>query len=126
MRASLGGMLLLLLIGQPVFAAQPSSRAMDQLATDKGCYLCHRAKPGRTGSNTLLPYAPSWVDIAKKYKGRKDAEDQLTEIVVGGSDPKDRHWRGKVSDVEMLPNIKELDENQARELVRWILSFTGS
>jgi cytochrome c len=111
--------------GESALAAQRSPSAADQLASDKGCYLCHRAEPGKPGPNELLPFAPSWRDIARKYKGQKDAEDRLTQIVLAGSDRggKDRHWQGRVSEMGMLPNIKEIDEDQARELVRWILSF---
>jgi cytochrome c len=105
--------------------AQPSSKEMDELASDKGCYLCHLAELGRPGPNQLLPPAPSWKDIAIKYRGQKDAEDRLTEIVISGSGRggKERHWQGKVRDAGMLPNIKELDEEQAKQLVHWILSF---
>jgi cytochrome c len=101
---------------------------MEQLAEDKGCYLCHRARPEKAKPDQLLPYAPSWLDIARKYKGQKDAEHRLSEIVLQGSGPgsKDRHWQGKVSDVGMLPNIQQIDETQARQLVHWILSFAGS
>ena len=101
---------------------QPSSTKMNDLASDKGCYLCHRAEPAPGGP---FPLAPSWKDIARRYAGQKDAEDRLTEIVVSGSGRggKEHHWKGKVHDAAMLPNIKELDEDQARQLVRWILSF---
>jgi cytochrome c551/c552 len=116
-----------LLIGQSALAAQPSAGEMDELASAKGCYLCHRAEPVKRKPEHLLPPAPSWRDIALMYQGHKDAEDRLTEIVLGGSGNKgkDRHWKGKVSEVGMFPNVKELDEDQARQLVHWILSFTS-
>jgi cytochrome c551/c552 len=122
-RGLLLGCVLLCVSGQSALAAQPSPRAMEQLAADKGCPLCHRAKPGKAAPDSLLPFAPSWTDIAKKYKGRSDAESRLTAIVLGGSDPKHQHWYGKVSDLGMLPNVQQVDETQARQLVRWILSF---
>ena len=108
-----------------VCAVQPSPKQMNELASDKGCYLCHRAEPGPPGHGRALPLAPSWTDIAKRYAGQKDAEDRLTEIVVSrsGGGGKEPHWQGKVHDTAMLANIKELDENPARQLVRWILSF---
>ena len=31
--------------------------------------------------------------------------------------------KGKVSEVGMLPHVKEIDEDQARQLVHWIRSF---
>jgi cytochrome c len=112
-------------IAPAVPAAQPSPGEMDELASAKGCYLCHRAEPVRRKPDDLLPYAPSWKDVALKYRGQKGAEDRLTEIVLAGSGDrsKDRHWKGKVGEVGMLPNVKELDEGQAKQLVHWILSF---
>ena len=114
---------MLLLLGQCAWAAGPSPRDMEQLATDKGCYFCHRAESSKAGGGALLPYAPSWADIAQKYRNQNGAEDRLTAIVLGGSDRKNFHWRGKVSDPGMLPNVPEIDEDEARQLVRWILSF---
>lgn len=124
-RSSLFPMLVALLIGQSASAAQPTSAQMDELASAKGCYLCHRAEPVKRKPDDLLPYAPSWREIAMMYRGQKGAEDRLTQIVLAGSFDygKDRHWKGKVSEVGMLPNVKEIDEEQARQLVHWILSF---
>jgi cytochrome c551/c552 len=118
-------MLVAVMSGQPASAAKPTSNEMDELASAKGCYLCHRAKPARRNPDDLLPYAPSWKDIAQRHRRQKDAEDRLTQIVLEGSgnDGKDRHWKGKVSEVGMFPNMQEIDESQAKNLVRWILSF---
>jgi cytochrome c len=124
-RSGLLFMLVALLIGQSAPAAQPSRGEMDELASAKGCYLCHRVEPVKRKPDDLLPYAPSWKDIALRYRGQKNAEDRLTEVVLGGSgdNGKDRHWKGKVSEVGMFPNVQEIDEGQARQLVHWILSF---
>ena len=122
----------LLVILLAVMTEQSASAAkrmpeMNELASAKGCYLCHRAEPAKRNLDDLLPYAPSWRDIALRYRRQKGAEDRLTQIVLEGSgnDGKDRHWKGKVSDVGMLPNMQEIDEDQARKLVRWILSFAS-
>jgi cytochrome c len=108
----------------PAMAASPSSSEMDDLASAKGCYLCHRAVPAPRKADGVLPYAPSWQDIARRYKGDDGAQQRLTDIVLAGSwnDARQRHWVGKVSEVGMLPNVKEIDEDQARHLVHWILS----
>jgi cytochrome c551/c552 len=123
--SSLLSMLVVLLIGQSAPAAQPSLGEMDELASAKGCYLCHRVEPVKRKPDDLLPYAPSWKDIALRYRSKKNAEDRLTEVVLGGSGDsgRDRHWKGKVSEVGMFPNVQEIDEGQARQLVHWILSF---
>lgn len=114
------------LCGQPAFAAKPTPNEMDELAAAKGCYLCHRAKPATRHPDDVLPYAPSWQDIAQRYRRQNDAQNRLTQIVLEGSgnNGKDRHWKGKVSEVGMLPNMQEIDESQAKSLAQWILSFT--
>jgi cytochrome c551/c552 len=118
-------LLLALLAIDPAATAQPSSKQMNELAEEKGCYLCHQAEPGKPGPNELLPPAPSWREIAWRYRGQKDAQDRLAEIVRSGSGRggTERHWQGKVRYAGMLPNVEELDEDQARQLVHWILSF---
>ena len=124
-RASLVCMLAVLLFGPSALCAQRTSGDMEALASSRGCYSCHNAKPVKPKAGAPLPYAPSWKDIATMYRGQKDAESRLTQVVLGGSGNggKDRHWRGKVREPGMLPNVKEIDEGEARQLVRWILSF---
>jgi cytochrome c len=114
-----------LALGPCAMAAEPSHDAMNHLASAKGCDLCHRAEPATPDPHAMLPHAPSWKDIALRYKGQKGAEQRLTLIVLRGSgDPedKDRHWHGKVSDAGMLPNAPAIDKEQATQLVHWILS----
>ena len=120
----LAAIVFLLVIGSSGSLSQPST-PIDRLAADKGCYLCHRASPAPRTPERLLPYAPSWGEIANKYRGQADAEERLTQIVLQGSarNPKQLHWYGKVSDVGMSANVPEVNESDARELVRWILSF---
>jgi cytochrome c len=111
--------------GQTVSAAPLSSAELDELASAKGCYLCHHAEPVKRKLDDSPSLAPSWKDIALRYRGQESAESRLTDIVLAGSGNygKDRHWMGKVGEVGMLPNVKEIDEDQARQLVHWILSF---
>jgi cytochrome c len=110
---------------QSALAVPPAASAMKQLDSAKACDLCHRDAPAKPRVGEPLPLAPSWKDIARKYKGQKDTEDRLTEIVLSGSrgGGMEHHWQGKMSDVGMLPNAKEIDEDQARQLVHWILAF---
>ena len=114
-----------LLIAHSTSDAQPTRAQLDELASAKGCYLCHRAYPLPRKPDDAMPLAPSWQDIAMRYRGQKNAEDRLTEIVLSGSAGygKDRHWKGKEGEAGMLPNVKEIDQDQARQLVHWILSF---
>jgi cytochrome c len=92
-----------------------------KLATDRGCMACHSILPVPKRADGLPPIAPAWRDIAIKYRDDPGASDRLTRIVMTGSNPKARHWSGKVSDVAMPPNAATIIEGDAHALVNWIL-----
>jgi cytochrome c551/c552 len=94
---------------------------MNRLATDRGCTLCHSARPEKATDDAVPPPAPAWSELAKLYRGRPDAEDKLVAIVMRGVRPEDRHWAGKTSAVVMPTNRVEISEEDARRLIRWIL-----
>jgi cytochrome c len=106
-------------------AADAQRADMLKLADDKSCTLCHSMEPRKASASELLPFAPAWKDIARKYRGQHDAEDKLTRIVLGGTSasPDGRHWANKVRDPFMLANTPVISEADARSLVRWILSL---
>ena len=103
-------------------STDPDSTAMRRLATDRGCVVCHSdTAPG--GEPAVSAYGPSWDEIADRYAGRADAEEaRLTRLVLTGSDPQARHWKGRATFAQMLPNEGEVSAQEARSLVRWILS----
>jgi cytochrome c len=93
-----------------------------QLAVARGCVACHRAD--RVAQSQLAP-APSWQDVADRYRGKPDALKQLTAVVLAGSTwrPSERHWAGKAQLGAMPPNTDiNLRPEEARRLVRWILA----
>jgi cytochrome c551/c552 len=95
---------------------EPSMRHM---AREYGCSLCHRDAPApREAAGT--PLAPSWREIAARYRGR-DAEAQLTRIVMEGADPAERHWKDRQDFTAMGANAPRVGPDEARALVRWIL-----
>jgi cytochrome c len=104
-------------------AAQTRNEAMNRLASERGCALCHGDRSSRARGEGVLPTGPAWQEIARRYKDRPGAEDILVEVVLHGSGagPKGRHWAGKTSGVEMPANTVEITEAEARDLVRWIL-----
>ena len=108
----------------PVHGTSPASdnAAMRRLASERGCVVCHSdTAPG--GEPAVSAYGPSWDEIADRYAGRADAEEaRLTRLVLTGSDPQARHWKGRASFAQMLPNESEVSAEEARSLVRWILS----
>jgi cytochrome c551/c552 len=71
----------------------------------------------------ILPAAPSWREIAAKYRRSTGAEEQLERLVVGGSELGARHWKNVASFAEMPPNAAQVSAAEARSLVRWILAF---
>ena len=95
--------------------------AMLKLATRSGCIACHSILPTTKRADGLPPIAPAWRDIAIKYRDDAGASNRLTHTVMTGSNPKSRHWAGKVSAVNMPPNAVAVSEADARMLVNWIL-----
>jgi cytochrome c len=97
--------------------------AMKLLADERGCTTCHQENPVPKGSKAIIASAPSWREIAARYRGRADAEAQLAREVVGGTDPKVRHWKNEAAFTSMLPNEVAVTDDEARSMVRWILSL---
>lgn len=95
--------------------------AMLKLATERGCMSCHTILPAPKRADGLPPIAPAWRDIAIKYRDDPGASQRLTRTVMTGSNPKARHWVGKVSDVTMPSNSTVVTEREARALVNWLL-----
>ncbi len=80
--------------------------ANEQLARQRGCMACHDIKAKKVG--------PSYTDIAKKYKGKGDAVDYLTEKTLKGG-------AGVWGSIPMPP--QKIPEAEARQIVQWILSL---
>lgn len=98
-------------------------KAMLALANQSGCLTCHHVEPGAKGPDGLPPIGPPWHDVAVKYKGQPQALEALTHTVMTGSNPYSSHWKGKASGLAMPPNAAAIKEDDARRLVRWILSL---
>jgi cytochrome c551/c552 len=96
---------------------------MRHTASDRGCTLCHRESPAPREPGDAAPLAPSWREIAARYRGRPDAEQRLTQVVIEGADPADRHWKDRVDFIQMRANAPHVTPDEARSLVRWILSL---
>lgn len=117
-----GAVVALLVAVAPARATQAEyAEAMLKLATNRGCMACHSLLPTPKRADGLPPIAPAWRDVAIKYRDDPGASDRLTRTVMTGSNPKTRHWSGKVSDVAMLPNAAAITEAEAHVLVNWIL-----
>ncbi|MCW5664869.1 MAG: c-type cytochrome [Piscinibacter sp.] len=116
--------LITLLAALPVASmAAGNDDAMLKLAATSGCLTCHQVEPGGKGPDGLPPVGPSWREVSLKYRGTKGAADQLTHIVMTGSNPYDSHWKGKASGLAMPPNAVAIKEADAKQLVGWILAL---
>lgn len=98
---------------------------MRQLAGERGCTVCHRDAKAKRDADEALPLAPSWGEIARRYRNRAGAEERLARTVMGGADPSQRHWKGRLEFNRMEANPK-VTRAEAHSLVRWILSSAPS
>ena len=87
-------------------AALPA-QASEELAKKHMCATCHAVK----GAKTI---GPTYVEVAKKYSGQKDAEAKLAEKVKKGG-------QGVFGQVPMPPNAAVPDAD-IKALVKWILA----
>jgi cytochrome c len=89
-------------------AASVDEDAAQSLAKKSGCLKCHAIDKKKD--------APSYKSIAEKYKGKPDVENKLFKHAT--SNPK-VEIDGKE---ETHDSPKTKDEQQIRNLVRWILT----
>lgn len=83
-----------------------TAMANADLAKAKNCMTCHSI------ANKVV--GPAFKDIAAKYANDKGAEDRLTQKVLKGGS-------GAWGPVPMPANT-QVNEAEARTLVRWVLS----
>ena len=97
--------LLLSVVAVSAFAST-SAFAQADLAKAKNCMACHTVASKLVG--------PAYKDVAEKYAGQKGAEDKLVQKVLkGGSGT----W-GPIP----MPANPQVNEAEARQLVKWILT----
>jgi cytochrome c len=89
-------------------AAFAPAQASETLAKKYACVACHNIK----GTKTV---GPTYVDVAKKYAGQKDAAAKLAEKVKKGG-------TGVWGQVPMPPNPSVPDAD-LQALVKWVLSI---
>ncbi len=87
-------------------AATAPAFANEALAKSKNCLACHQIDKKLVG--------PAYQDVAKKYKGRKDAIAALSQKVKKGG-------TGVWGPVPMPPNPAVADAD-IKTLVEWVLA----
>ena len=114
------GALSLALGSSPAMADPSKDASMLKLAASSGCTVSHSVEPSTKADK---PVGPPWRDVAARYYGVKDAQKQLVQTVMKGSNPYDSHWKGKAAGLAMPPNAVAINEADASKLVGWILSM---
>ncbi|MEO8628825.1 MAG: c-type cytochrome [Betaproteobacteria bacterium] len=87
--------------------AEPDAAKAKALAQKYNCLACHAVDKKLVG--------PAYVEVAKKYKGDKGAEDKLIgKVKSGGS--------GVWGAIPMPPN--NVPDADVKTLVEWVLSLS--
>lgn len=84
------------------------AQASEALAKKHACVACHNIKGAKT-------VGPTYVEVAKKYAGQKDAAAKLADKVKKGG-------TGVWGQVPMPPNAAVPDAD-IQALVKWILTI---
>jgi cytochrome c551/c552 len=96
--------------GTAAVTAKPADKDKDKVAESlmkkSDCFACHQVKRKVVG--------PAYIDVAKKYKGQKDAVATLVKKVKQGGSG---NW-GAVP-MAAHPDLKDED---AKLMVQWVLS----
>ncbi len=87
--------------------AQADDKEMEALAKKHNCFACHQTEKKVIG--------PAYKDVAKKYKGQKDAAAMLEQKVKKGG-------VGVWGQIPMPPNAA-VPDGDIKKLVAWILSL---
>ena len=104
-------------------ALSPAQRdAARHDAGELGCTVCHRVSRTPRAESEAPPLAPSFDEIAARYRGKPGAEQRLTGVVTDGEPPGERHWKDRLDFTSMGANAPRVSRARARALVRWILS----
>ncbi len=100
-----------------VFLSAPAIASME-LSDKYECTDCHKldVKPGATRKKKE---GPSYKEIAKEYKGKKDAEKHLVESIKKGS--KDV-WAKKLGKKTEMDAEEDIPVKDAETIVKWILT----
>jgi cytochrome c len=79
----------------------------EAMAKKYNCLACHTIDKKLVG--------PAYKDVAKKYKGDKDAEDKLCKKVKAGG-------TGVWGPIPMPPNGPKVSDADIKTLVEWVLA----
>lgn len=90
-----------------------------ELATDRGCFICHTI---HADEDVARPLAPSYQEIAEQYRDDDEAFEYLVNRVLHGTLYSGQNWSDVISMRFMPPNVN-VDRVEAAGLVNWILNL---
>jgi len=90
-----------------------------ELATARGCFICHTVK---TPEDVSAPLAPSYQEIAERYRGKAESQDYLVQRVLHGTAFAEQNWADEISMRFMPPNVN-VTRLEAAEMTHWILGL---
>ncbi len=102
-----GRILFVTLLATAGIGAMPAAQASEALLKKYNCTACHATDKKLVG--------PSYKDVAKKYKGQKDAADMLAQKIKKGG-------KGVWGPVPMPPNPAVSDAD-LKKMVSFILAL---
>lgn len=88
-------------------AGLASANDAEKIATAKGCMACHATEKKLIG--------PSFMEVAKKYKGDKDAAAALGQKVLAGGS-------GVWGPIPMPPHKGKLTDAELTIVMQWVLA----
>lgn len=90
-----------------------------ELATERGCFICHSLQ---RSSGETSPLAPSYQEIAERYRADKSALQYLVNRILHGTLYTEQNWSDDISMRFMPPNVN-VSRLEAGELANWILEL---
>lgn len=103
---------IILFLGSAALAGACWAAEMPRSATELGCVHCHALD--------LKTVGPSWMDIAKRYRSKRDDPAVLEQLVKSVSNGSEERW----GNIQMVGNDPAGRKRpQILEVVKYILSL---
>ncbi len=99
--------------------AVSAEEASIELATERGCFVCHTI---HQDEDVMRPLAPSYQEIAERYRGRDDAFEYLVNRVLHCTLYAEQNWADEISMRFMPPNVNT-SRLEAGAMTDWILNL---
>ena len=96
-----------------ILAATEDTDAAIALARQNSCFKCHASEAARKKKQ-----GPTWNEIARKYRGKEDAEQRMVAHLTTGENAK---FPDGVEEHHRI--IKTNDSGEIKVLMNWILKI---